>query len=311
LNFHDRPLGAIPSKPDPRDYPITRVTAVKAAFPESFKLQLPPDAPYDQNGYGMCVAFATDAAIKQMQEHKEDGTWTRFSAGYRYAKREPTDYLGEGMEPREALASLLKYGTPPHHTFPFLGTYPDLAARLAKPEFVTLDDLAYPQKIGTYVRLYNPNEVKTALMELGPVLLCIPVHDSFYEGGHLALPREGQAIRGYHAMVIYGWTEENRWLVLNSWGQDWGPLHGLCTMPFNYPITEMWSLTDLTPDPVPPAPEQPIEVPMYLKPMMFNFGPGYSLQFGAFGVKDNALKYADFLQAILEKGGATVRRTGF
>ena len=306
MNPRNRCLGVIPSKPDPRDYHISRVTAVKAALPESFRLPLPPDVPYDQDVYGMCVAFSTDAEICQVNAYKQHGTWTRFSAGYRYAKREPTDYLGEGMEPREALASLLKYGTPPHHAFPYLGTYPDLAARLAKPEFVTLDALAYPQKIGAYVRLFSVDEVKTALMTLGPVLYCIPVHDSFYEGGHLALPREGQAIRGYHAMVIYGWREDNRWLVLNSWG-DWGPLHGFCTMPFNYPVLEMWGITDLTPDPRPPEPAT--ELTMYLK--RDNPDGLMRIQFGAFRVEANARAYADTLQAILEKGGATVRRTGF
>lgn len=311
MNPRDRCLGVIPSKPDPRDYPITRVTAVKEAFPESFKLNLPPDAPYDQNGYGMCVAFATDAAIKQMQEHKEDQTWTRFSAGYRYAKREVTDYLGEGMEPREALASLLHYGSPPHHAFPYIGTYPYLASLLTDRQFVSLDALAFPQKIGAYLRLYNTNEVKTSLMELGPVLLCIPVYDSFYDGGDLVIPnRLFEQLYGYHALVIYGWREDNRWLVLNSWGNEWGPQRGLCTMPFDYPITEMWSLADLTPDPAPepePQPEpEPLNFDIWVKKcILANKVQTFS------GSLEGAIRNATRLEETLIKGGATVRRFGF
>ena len=307
MDPRDRLLGVIPSKPDPRDYHITRVTSVKVAFPDSFALPLPPDAPYDQDVYGMCVAFSTDAEICQINAHKEHGTWTRFSAGYRYAKREPTDYSGEGMEPREALASLRKYGSPPHSAFPYLGTYPTLSAMLARPEFASLDSLAQPQRIATYVRLYSVEEIKTALMELGPVLYCVPVHDSFYQGGDLPLPQSWEELRGYHATVIYGWRE-NRWLCLNSWG-DWGPLHGRFTVPFEYPALEVWSVTDMVPDPVTPGPDTRPEFAMYLK--KDNPDGLIRVQFGAFRVESNARAYADSLQAVLEKGGASVRRVGF
>ncbi len=303
-------FGCVPSRPDPRDYPITRVTAVRAAFPESFRLPLPPDVPYDQNPYPMCVAFATDAEICQVNAHRQHGRWTRYSAGYRYGKRDPGDYTGEGMEPREALASLLKYGTPPHYSFPYLGYYPDLAVKLQLPEFAGLDALAYPQKIGAYVRLYTVEEIKTALMDLGPVLYCIPVYQSFMAGGHLLCPDTSrEEMLGYHALVVYGWAEDCRWLVLNSWGRDWGPLGGFCTVPFSYPTSEVWSVTDLAPDPVPPAPDTKPEVSMYLK--RDNPDGLMRIQFGAFRVEANARAFADTIQAILEKGGATVRRIGF
>lgn len=247
MDFKKRPLGVIPSKYDPRDYTIARVISERVAesLPAAFQLPLPPDAPYDQNGYGMCVAFAI-GEIKQIQEFAERGVWTRYSEGYIYGRREFTDYTGEGMEPRQALANLLNRGVPQHQHFSDMGTFPDLNARLTLDTKNYLDRLAMPQRIGAYVRLNGEYEIKTALMQLGPVLYCIPVFDSFYRGGDLSMPGESETIQGYHALILYGW-KDGRWLGLNSWGREWGSLEGKFTVPFGYPVSEVWSITDRKP----------------------------------------------------------------
>jgi C1A family cysteine protease len=43
-------------------------------------------------------------------------------------------------------------------------------------------------------------------------------------------------------MTIVGWTETH-WIVLNSWGKNYGD-KGFCYIPFDYPIVEVWAITD-------------------------------------------------------------------
>ena len=50
-------------------------------------------------------------------------------------------------------------------------------------------------------------------------------------------------MNGYHAMTIVGWTADNYWIVLNSWGDTWGK-GGFGYIPFSYPIVEAWGVID-------------------------------------------------------------------
>ena len=107
---------------------------------------------------------------------------------------------------------------------------------------------ALPQRIKTYTAINTVEEAKTALTELGPICTGFSVYESFFRGGNLPLPdKASEKLYGFHMLTILGWTRDNRWLALNSWGQDWGSLKGYCTIPFNYPINEMWALTDMSP----------------------------------------------------------------
>lgn len=240
-------LGAVISPHDPRDFTLARVgKPVLMAFPDEFRLPTPPNAPYDQDVTSMCVAFSL-AIIKSIQEYKERGAWNDYSPAYIYARREPEDWQGEGMRPREACACLLKRGVPALKEFSAIGTYQKLVEEL-KQRAEELDYRATPQKIKSYVSVYTVEEIKTALMTIGPVLQSTPVYSSFVQGGHLPLPdKSREEFYGNHATVIIGWTRDNRWLCINSWGKNWGPLNGFFTIPFDYPVNERWSITDMEP----------------------------------------------------------------
>lgn len=241
VSYQQRPLGMVPSPMDHRDYRLTSVTSVKKAFPVEYTFPNLVPAPYDQGDIGACVAFSLKA-IKEMQEFKERQEFTKFSAAYIYGARDADDYQGEGMIPREALDILRKRGDCRDELFPGIFPYP-VCARNITPE---LNKDALPQRIKTYAAVHTVDEVKTALMELGPLSIGLRVYDSFFHGGHLPLPNQStEKLHGFHQVTIVGWTKDNRWLVLNSWGRDWGPLKGYCTIPFDYPIMEMWAVTDM------------------------------------------------------------------
>jgi len=242
MSYRQRQLGLIPSPQDYRDYKLNRVTAVKRAFPEEYTFPYLVPAPYDQGEVAACVAY-TLKAIKEMQEYRERKKFARFSAAYIYGAREPQDFKGEGMIPREALNCLLKRGDCREEIFP--GIYPyHICAGKITPE---MHKDALPQRIKTYTAIYTVEEAKTAITELGPICVGFPVYESFFRGGNLPLPdKASEKFYGFHMMAIVGWKKDNRWLALNSWGANWGALKGYCTIPFNYPINEMWAITDAT-----------------------------------------------------------------
>lgn len=241
MGIHQRPLGMVPSPKDHRDYRLASVTTVKKTFPAEYTFPNLVPVPYDQGDVGACVAFSLKA-IKEMQESKERGEFTNYSAAYIYGARDADDYQGEGMIPREALDILRKRGDCRDELFPGIFPYP-VCARNITPE---LNKDALPQRIKTYTAVHTVEEVKTALIELGPLSVGLQVYDSFYQGGNLPLPNQStEKLHGYHMITIVGWTKENRWLVLNSWGRDWGSMKGYCTIPFDYPIQEIWAITDM------------------------------------------------------------------
>lgn len=277
MDYTGRPLGVKPSPPDDRDYPVSKLVPAPDQTPTEFIVAPLPEV-YDQNGYGMCVAFGL-ATIKEIQEWKERGIRTRYSPGFIYANRNEEDHQEEGMVPRQALNKLLKDGVCSYHGFPYLDVVPNLKEKL-QPVWAACFENAKSQRIKAYARLYTPHDVKSALMQLGPVLICIPVYPSFYSGGDLALPDMSWEYKlGAHAMTIIGWKND-RWVIRNSWGSDWGH-EGNCTMPFNYPIYEMWSITDK----YEPAPDLSKKY--------------WRVQVGAYKLKSNA----DIMTARLQKEG--------
>lgn len=228
--------GALPSPHDYRDYPVSKVIPM-GAYPEEYRPQ--PTKIYNQGNVGACVAFAL-ATIKEYQERKERGVYTQYSFNFIYGNRADTDYQGEGMYPREALKQLQKYGVCKHDEMPGIWNYP-AQKKLFTPEIYKS---ALPQRVATYAAVNTPEEVKNAVYFNGPVLISIPVYESFERTrGDLELPRGGETIRGYHAIAVIGYTKD-RYIIQNSWGKNWGD-GGLAYMPFNYPISEKWAITDL------------------------------------------------------------------
>lgn len=265
-DFLSRPLGARPSKADPRDYPVRRFMAVRAeALPAEFTAG--PEVPvYDQDIYGMCVAF-TLAEVKESEEGKERGQNIRFSPAFIYGNRRDTDWQGEGMEPREALKALQSDGACPWDMYPIWGDYPKCKAGITQ----AMRDAAKPYVIKTYARAVTIDELKAAIYHTGPCLLAIPVYESFYQTGKdgIVPPPSGKLL-GYHAMMDYGWTTPSMgeyWRVQNSWGTAWGD-GGRCQLPLDYftlspdapedQRMEAWTVVDSV-LPAAPFPDVPLD----------------------------------------------------
>jgi hypothetical protein len=245
INYKQKGLGAIPSDTynTYNTFSTHNLTQVQN-IPESYIWPNLLPQVLDQGSYPMCVAYSL-RAVKDMLELKYHPSTTRFhSASFIYANRNSNDYYNDGMIPRQALYNLKNSGVCLNSQFSVNGDLRTLYPLITQ----SMKDEALNHKITSYTKLYNSNEIQSAIMTTSPVSIMIPVFDSFYYGGILPLPNAGiESSYGYHMLTIVGWEKINGipyYIVLNSWGSDWGIYKGYCRMPFDYPIVEAWSVVD-------------------------------------------------------------------
>ncbi len=219
-------LGAIPSPPDDRDFPIDALYALTGAekaivIPPTFYAPSETYAPLNQGTTPQCVAFSS-GALKLC----EDGMWpldtglffTRIGGG------------PNGAVTRNAFAQMLKVGYPPDEANHKISAY--FAAPVIQAE------------------------IQAAIMAFGPVVLSMAWYNSWSSPVHGVLPKP-DFIRGYHAILAIGWAPEGLRLR-NSWGNRWG-YNGDCFLPWSMlsTVSEVWKAVDTAPIPIPPPTPAP------------------------------------------------------
>jgi len=245
IDYRAIPLGAQKSPPDERDWHIGKLVSRGAViFPDAFEI------PYNhevksQGAVGSCVAHAL-AYCREIVEERQTREYVKLSPGFIYGGRGPEDYQGYGMMPRQALKQLLDLGVCDYESFPENVEWPQIKNIFDNKKSALLEK-AYPHRITAYAILGSVDDIKTALLELGPVPVMISVYQSFYQvnktNPRVPYPASDDQFHGYHEMTIVGWRG-NDWIVLNSWGGDWGD-NGKCYIPMNSGIIlETWAITD-------------------------------------------------------------------
>lgn len=237
-------LDAVIDSPyDSRDYNINSIMDVSGMeLPSAYRTQTTVPV-LSQGSIGCCVACAL-ASSRYIQEELLEGKTDKFSVNYIYGNRLDTDYQGSGMIPREALKTILDYGDCLWEVFPGYSLYEDAAEEYNKQKN-HYDGCALPYRINSYYHLYSEKEIKAAVHELGCVVLSININDAFRypaSGGYVEYDST-QAMGVGHSVIIVGWTEDDHWIVLNSWGDDYGD-KGYCYLSFDYPWKEAWAMTD-------------------------------------------------------------------
>lgn len=234
-------VSVIASPDDDRDYTLNSlVTSSESTLPASYRVSVSPPL-FSQGSTGCCVACAL-ASCRYIQESLQEGTASKFSVNYIYGNRLDTDIQDECMIPRQALRTLLNFGDCHWDDFNGYNVYATAKSKYeANKE--TFDDLAYPYKINSYYRLYTTDEIKTAVYNLGCAIVVYDVTDYLRSPVDGYVTYDADTIVGQHCMTIVGWTEDDHWIVLNSWGTSYG-IDGYCYVPFDYPINESWTMID-------------------------------------------------------------------
>lgn len=223
----------VKSSYDIRDYTIT----AEKQFPETFCLNTVPVK--NQGFKPTCTAHALSSVV-EFHHLTQHGWYTRFSTEFLYGLREKDYYIGDGMRIRDCLNTLLKYGNVYEDDCEGNHDY-DKAMNKVSKDADRLKELAYPHRISAYFKIRNADELKTALMKYGVVVVSMDVHNiswlinDVYK--YVASTKSGR-----HCVFIYGWNEKG-WLVQNSWGKIYG-WDGRFILPFDFKFNEIWGISD-------------------------------------------------------------------
>lgn len=227
-------MDIVKSPYDVRDYTIK----ADKEFPKTFCLNTVPVK--NQHSKPTCTAHALSSVV-EYHHQRQHGEHREFSTEFIYGLREDGYYIGDGMVIRDGLNTLLKYGDVYHEDCRGNRNYKD-AIETVKADFANLEELAFPHRISAYFRINSADELKTALMKYGVVVVAM----SMYKGDTLkkdiyTYPTNAKK-RGSHCVFIYGWDDRG-WLVQNSWGKLYG-WDGRFVIPFDFKFIEMWGVAD-------------------------------------------------------------------
>lgn len=247
------PMGAIPSRPDERDYPAPRASA-PGTLPPAF-LHTAAQPIRDQGAEGTCVGHALAAAVLGHHQLMLPSTLRPFARTL--SPRDAYEggralgaYPSEGVQVRDALKAAQKAGVCLEADWPYVAKQRGEANPSAA-------DSRARNRVGTYYAVPTGSEaVKAAIRDHGPVLAVVEVRDGFNApSGHTVWPTG--ASHGFHAIALVGWDDTRKaFRLANSWGTDWGD-SGYAWLPYGYGLVEAWAVTPaLAADPQPaPAPD--------------------------------------------------------
>jgi C1A family cysteine protease len=220
---------------DIRDYTITS----GIEFPKTFSLDILPPIK-NQWLQSTCTAHALASAVEYYHQ-KQHGFYVPFSTEFIYGVRENDCYIGEGMRIRDGLNTLVKYGDV--YEEDCKGNHNcNQAMKNISQDFDRLKELAYPHRISGYFRINTNDELKTALMNHGVVVVNMNVYSGLRLVNDVYTPFKTSKKEGAHCVFIYGWNEKG-WLVQNSWGKFYG-WDGRFIIPFDFKFNEIWGITD-------------------------------------------------------------------
>jgi len=210
-------FGLIPSEYDSRDYGLVmRGNWTEPSFPEEFDLGT--IRVKDQGTKSTCAAHVMSEIVEYHYYKENNNKFKRFSTDFVYGSRKPGDYLGEGMQMRDALKTINKIGDVFYTDMPGNTDVPTAMNKVSQhPE---LKDKAFPNRITSYYRINSENEMKYALMNHGPLAVGMYWYDHADLSNYIYTYDPTDSYTG-HAVMIVGWTKDN-WIVQNSWGYGWG-----------------------------------------------------------------------------------------
>jgi C1A family cysteine protease len=173
----------------------------------------------NQGGCGSCVAFSAVGALEgQLKIQANNPSWNiDLSEQHLFSCGGGT--CSGGWYISSALNYLQQYGTPDEACSPYRGQSGSGSCSNSCPDWQSR-----ASKISSWSWVANnPSAVEAALMN-GPLVAGFTVYADFYgyNGGVYHWDHVSQAVGG-HAIVIVGYdSNEQYWIVKNSWSANWG-----------------------------------------------------------------------------------------
>ena len=200
------PLGAKPDRYDPRDYLFPDFASARArareaaAIDRKFYTMVNKDFRIDQGNEGTCVGHAaTNLLLAGPSAHQNFSEFATESLAHQFARALYLRASGDvtyqqGMYPRDACATLRAEGF-----------------------------------VESYWKVLQVEDIITALLTFGPVMIAVPWYESMYAPvkGYVRVNLNSAHV-GYHALAVTGidMAPDDGSLpfvrLQNSWGSEWG-----------------------------------------------------------------------------------------
>ena len=227
---------------DIRDYKVE----VLPSLPPRFSLDFSQVKVKNQNQTSSCMAHALSTVL----EYHAKNT-VRLSTEFIYGLRDEfSNYKGKGMYMRDACKIAFKYGDLLYEDCPGNTEVPN-CFNTAKQALSNSSAVARAAqyKIKAYYKCSTVDEIKTALIKYGPVIIGMNWYDDYRVKNGILVGGKSSNY-GCHAIVIYGYDDRG-FMCQNSFGKYWGE-GGRFILPFDVKPLEARAIVDL---------ENPIVVP--------------------------------------------------
>ncbi|MCX6112969.1 MAG: C1 family peptidase [Proteobacteria bacterium] len=244
----NRIYGWKPDLPDHRDIFYSAVYKIPKKLPAKVNLRFLCPPVEDQGKLGSCTAHALTGAL-EILEKKDKLPVVQMSRLFLYyneraiEKTIPSDH---GARIRDGIKSLVKQGVCTEDNWPYL-----VDKFQSKPTQECYKD-ALDHQVTSYQRVDTVDQMRACLADGFPFVFGFTVYESFEsetvaKTGQVNMPGMYESPLGGHAVLAVGYDDEQkRFIVRNSWGQNWG-ISGYFTMPYDYLAShelskDMWTI---------------------------------------------------------------------
>ncbi|HEX3997142.1 MAG TPA: C1 family peptidase [Pirellulales bacterium] len=249
LRSHKR-YGWVRDLPDHRDFLYSAPPHVLQNLPSAIDLRASCPPVYDQGDLGSCTANAL-AGADQFDQLRQDSSApfvpSRLFIYYGERQIEGTIDSDSGAQLRDGMKVMASEGAPPETDWPY-----DISQFTVEPAAQAYAD-GLQHKVTAYQRIpQNLTQMKACLAAGFPFVFGFTVYDSFESdevaaSGIVNMPGPTEQVVGGHAVMACGYSDaQGRFIVRNSWGEDWGQA-GYFTMPYAYLLSknlcsDFWTL---------------------------------------------------------------------
>jgi C1A family cysteine protease len=247
-------FGWRPDIPDGRDLILSAPRGPNEQLPLPPRVDLRNSAMppiWNQGNLGSCVGHAVAGMYEYLlatRGQKFNFMPSRLFIYYGAREIEGTTAIDEGCYIRDAMKVLANLGVPHESNWKYVlgkfATKPSKAAYKYAQAHQALEYRRVPQQL---------DQLKGSLAANQPIVFGFAVYESFDSeetdrSGAMPMPAPTEQMYGGHAVMLVGYDDaQQRFIVRNSWGEDWGA-SGYVTMPYEFVTNnnycdDFWTLT--------------------------------------------------------------------
>ncbi|ARF58498.1 C1 family peptidase [Streptomyces gilvosporeus] len=215
-------------------------TTKKATLPTAVDLTRYTARPGNQGQVGSCAAWAVDYTAYSVLEHEQKISGGPQAPMYTYSQITKGQNIGTSLGAHLGIAKQQGIDSKSHY---WQGDF-DYTTQPTAGE----QRNAAKWKLTGYTPLHTGSQikadVKAALAKGEPVVIAIPVHNSFFDitpqqsKSYSYYPAAGDPEVGGHALTIVGYTSKGV-KIENSWGSGWAD-HGFVNLSWKFLADQAW-----------------------------------------------------------------------